>query len=48
MSRRTKFESKMEWAALRLKKKFIKYQENFNCFFPELRAEINEFMTYQL
>lgn len=48
MSKRTKFESKMEWTALELKKNFIKYQEDFNCFFPELRAQINEFMTYQL
>ena len=48
MSRRTKFESKMEWAALELKKNFIKYQEDFNYFFPELRAEINEYMTHQL
>jgi hypothetical protein len=48
MSRRTKFESKMEWAALELKKNFIEYQEDFNCFFPELRAEINDYMTRKL
>ena len=48
MARRTKFESKMEWAAFELKKNFIKYQEDFNYFFPELRTEINEYMTHQL
>ena len=48
MSRRTKFESKMERAVLELMKNFSKYQEDFNCFFPELRAEINEYMTHQL
>jgi hypothetical protein len=38
----------MEWAAFELKKNFIKYQEDFNYFFPELRTEINEYMTHQL
>ena len=47
MSRRTKFVSKMESAAFELKENFNQYQEDFNSFFPELRAEIN-FMKNQL
>jgi len=41
MSRRTKFVSKMESAAFELEENFNQYQEDFNSFFPELRAEIN-------
>ena len=41
MSRRTKFVSKMESAAFKLKENFRQYQEDFNSFFPELLAEIN-------
>ena len=48
MSRRTKFVSKMEWAALELKNNFSQYQADFNCFFPELKSEINDYMNHQL
>ena len=48
LSRRTKFISKMELAIFELEKNFSEYQEDFNCFFPKLRTEINNYMTNQL
>tara|TARA_X000001036_G_scaffold222798_2_gene208529 strand:+ start:2996 stop:3583 length:588 start_codon:yes stop_codon:yes gene_type:complete len=48
MSRRTKFVSKMESAIFELEENFSEYQKDFNCFFPKLRAGINNYITTQL
>lgn len=43
MSRRTKFESKMEEATIALKNHYSDFQQEFNEFFPELQTHVNNF-----
>lgn len=43
MSKRTKYENKMDEASLALKEHYQDFQEEFNLFFPELQTHVNNF-----
>ncbi|MBC6400215.1 MAG: DUF479 domain-containing protein [Ekhidna sp.] len=43
MSKRTKFDSKMEMAAAYLEKNYSSFEKEFNLFLPELQQHVNNF-----